>query len=108
MHEGLRALAARDEPGEPAAIGARQHLCRLVPVPFVGVHAADDDVVLQDHLRGHIGAEAGRAPAAADPGEADDAARRHHLKAIGNDFANAGALDDHVGSKPTSVARPVW
>ena len=74
--EVLRLLAARDQAGEPRAVGAGEGLGSLVPVALVRVHAADDDVVSQDELRRHVGNGVAGAPALSDAGQADDPARR--------------------------------
>jgi hypothetical protein len=112
LHKTLGRFAPRDEPTEPRAIRSRQHLRRLVPVSSVRVHATNDDVILEDHGGGHISGEARRAASAADAREADDSAARGHVEAVGDDLADAGALDDDVGVEadirraPGVVRRP--
>ena len=67
--------STRDQLPEPVPVGGGERFSRSVEVPPVGVDRADDHVVLQDHLFGHVGRRepAGR-PAAAHAREADHAA----------------------------------
>ena len=86
------------EARQPRGIRASQDLSGLVPMSLVGVDAPDDDVVLEHHRRGEVGGGVADGPAArADAGEADDAAGAHNVDRVGDDLADARALDDHVG-----------
>jgi len=40
-------FSSGDQPGQPGTACPRQRFASLIPVPFVGVDAANDDVVLQ-------------------------------------------------------------
>jgi hypothetical protein len=46
LFEILRFFAARDQAAEPLAVSASEEISGLIPVPFIGVHATDNDVVL--------------------------------------------------------------
>ena len=71
---------------------------RPVEVAPVGVDRADDHVVLQDDLLGHVGrGHPARGPAAADAGQADHPAGADLADRVDDDRPDAGALDDDVG-----------
>src|SRR6187431_2639498 len=67
-------------------------------MPLVGVNASDDDVVLEHHRRGDVGGGLADSPATrADARKADHAAGGHNVERVGDDLADARALDDYVG-----------
>jgi len=47
LREVLRPLASRNEAREPRAVRAGQGLASLVPVPLVGVHGTDKQLILE-------------------------------------------------------------
>ena len=96
-HEILRPLASRHEACQPRAVRAGQGFTGLVPVPLVGVDAADDDIVPEHRFGRDVGrGEPGRVAAGPDAGQTDDAARPDGLDRIGDDLPDARAFDDDV------------
>src|SRR5580658_1582456 len=93
----LRPLSSSDQPVQPRTVRLSQGFASLIPVPLVGVDAADDDIVLQDRLCCHIASDGTGPPiTASDTRKANDPARRYLLYGIGYDRSSAGAFDDDV------------
>jgi hypothetical protein len=69
LPEVLRPLAPRYEARHPGAVRPGEDLASLVPVPFVGVDAAHDDVIFQHHRGRNVGRdEPGQGAAGRDQG----------------------------------------
>ena len=70
--EVLRFLAPCDQPAQPRPIGACQDSAGSIPVPLVGVDAAEDDVVLQDGGCRHVCHNPTGSAAGSDSRQTDD------------------------------------
>ena len=95
--EVLRPLSSGDQPAQPGTVCPGQLFAGPIPVPLVGVDAADDDVVLQHCGSGDItGGRGSAAVTAADASKTDDASVRDFLYTVGDDRTGPGAFDDDV------------
>ena len=85
-----------------------QELARLVPVPLVGVDAADDDIVLEHHRSCDIsdsrtsGGTSGPNPRQANNTSCSDTPNR-----IIDDLPHACAFDNDIGLESHIRTRPV-
>ena len=101
VHERFRLLAPRQQARQPRRIRPSEacpalYQCRLLALTlptmtlfWSTIVAAMSAVDVAD-----------RPAARADAGEADDAAGAHDVDRVGDDLADARALDDHVGLEP--------
>src|SRR6516165_4880424 len=101
LREVLRPLASRNEAREPRAVRAGQGLASLVPVPLVGVHGTDKQLILEHcGSRNVSDGESHRATTATDPSETNNAARPDSPDRVCDDLPGASALDDDVRFEP--------
>jgi hypothetical protein len=95
--EVLRPLPSSDQPIQPRTVRPSQGFLTLIPVPLVGVDAADDDAVLQDCLSGNIcRGDPGASATAADARKTDNASGREFLYGVEYHRSGAGAFDDDI------------
>src|ERR1700722_12165666 len=52
--EVFRSLSSGDQPVQPRTVCPGQRFAGLIPMPLVGIHTADEDVVLQDRRSRNI------------------------------------------------------
>ena len=78
-------------------------------MPFVGIDAAEHDIVLEHRGGGGIRrGELGHFAAVSDPGQADHPAGGDDLQRLGDDRSDPGAFHDDVGLKPDIGHVPGW
>ena len=99
--EFLRRNTPANEFRQPRAIGSRQEFTCLVPVPFIGIHAAKDHIVFEDRGRRDIGAGCcGDDAAVSDSGQTHNSTGPDRLDRVGNQLANPRAFNDRIRLKP--------
>jgi hypothetical protein len=93
----LRPLPSGDQPLQPRTVCPGERFASLIPVPLVGVDAANDDVVLQDRFCGNIASDVPDSPVtAADTRKANDPSVRYFSYGVGYDRSRAGAFNDDI------------
>jgi hypothetical protein len=99
--EVLRPFSSGDQLAEPRMVCSGQRLASFIPMPLVGVDAANDHVVLQHRLSGDIGCGGSSAAATgADARKADNASGRDFLYGVGYDRSGTRAFNDDIWLEP--------
>src|SRR5689334_17272250 len=98
LFEIFRSFTASNEAAQPLPIRTSQNLRRLVPVPLIGVDAADNNVVLQ-HCRGRdiSHGRPDRRTTRPDTRQTHDSAGAETPDRVIDDLPDPGALDDDIG-----------
>ena len=94
--EILRLFIAGDQAAQPGPVQGSQPFARFVPMTLVGIHAADQHIILQDQCRRDVGYGPGGDTAGSDSRQADDPARSDLLDRVSKHRSNPRTLDDDV------------